>query len=200
MTIKSLLKLTARIGSNVAVSPFLFIHAISACAIGRDRALTGSSQLLSLLPGITGDYLRRAFLGWTVKHCHPSASIGFGTIFSKTDLKIGENVYIGPFCSFGNVEIGRDTLIATGVHIPSGRQMHGIADVTKPIRLQPGVFTRVIVGEDCWIGSGAIVMADVGSHSVIAAGAVVTKPIPEFVIAGGVPARVLRNRLSDVKE
>ena len=44
------------------------------------------------------------------------------------------------------------------------------------------------------IGSGAVVMADVGPHSVVAAGAVVTKPVPEWVIAGGVPAKVIRGR------
>ena len=50
------------------------------------------------------------------------------------------------------------------------------------------------IGAGTWIGSGAIVMADVGPDTVIAAGAVVTTPIPGRVIAGGVPARVIRNR------
>jgi acetyltransferase-like isoleucine patch superfamily enzyme len=52
----------------------------------------------------------------------------------------------------------------------------------------------VTIGEGCWIGSGAVVMADVGPGSIIAAGAVVTKPIPAMVIAGGVPAKVIKAR------
>ena len=180
--------------ATIAVSPALLLHRCSSLIIGRDRALEGATQLLSLAPGIPGQYLRTAFLRRTVTHCHPSVSIGFGTVFSKTDLSLGENVYIGPFCSFGNVRVGRDTLIAPGVQIPSGGQMHGIASLTRPIRLQPGVFRQVTIGEDCWIGAGAIVMADVGDHAVIAAGAVVTKSVPEFAIAGGVPARVIRSR------
>ncbi len=199
-SLKAVAKVMLRGAATVAVSPVLFVHVLKVPLLGKDRALEGSTQLLSLLPGVSGQYLRGAFLRWTVKHCHPSAAVGFGTIFSKTDAWIGENVYIGPFCSLGNVRIERDTLIATGVHILSGARMHGIADVNTPIRLQVGEFTRVVIGEDCWIGSGAVVMADVGAHSVIAAGAVVTKPVPEMVIAGGVPAKVIRGRLDAVSE
>jgi acetyltransferase-like isoleucine patch superfamily enzyme len=50
------------------------------------------------------------------------------------------------------------------------------------------------VGEGTWIASGAIVLADVGKHTVIGAGSVVTEPIPDYVIAAGVPARVIRSR------
>ncbi|WP_020474041.1 acyltransferase [Zavarzinella formosa] len=200
MSPKSLAKTLLRWSANLAVSPALIVHAIKVPFLGRDRALEGSSELLALLPGMTGQYLRRAFLGWTIAHCHPSAFIGFGTIFSKADVWIGENVYIGPYCSLGNVRVERDTLIATGTHLLSGAKMHGIADVTKPIRLQPGEFSKVTIGEDCWIGSGAVIMADVGPHTVIAAGAIVTKPIPEMVIAGGVPARVIRSRLDAITD
>jgi acetyltransferase-like isoleucine patch superfamily enzyme len=46
------------------------------------------------------------------------------------------------------------------------------------------------------IGSGAIVMANVGHNSVVGAGSVVTKPLPDNVVAAGVPARVIRQRLA----
>jgi acetyltransferase-like isoleucine patch superfamily enzyme len=52
----------------------------------------------------------------------------------------------------------------------------------------------VRIGEGAWIGSAAVVMADVGRHSVVGAGSVVTKPIPDGVVAAGVPARVIRQR------
>lgn len=200
MSLRAAAKFVFRALATVAVSPALLVHALKVPLLGKDRALEGSTQLLALVPGLTGQYLRQSFLSWTIRHCHPSASVGFGTIFSKTDAWIGENVYIGPYCSIGDVRIEKDTLIATGAHILSGARMHGIADVTTPIRLQPGEFTRVVIGEDCWIGSGAVVMADVGPHSVVAAGAVVTKPVPEWVIAGGVPAKVIRSRRDAVSE
>jgi acetyltransferase-like isoleucine patch superfamily enzyme len=55
---------------------------------------------------------------------------------------------------------------------------------------------QIRIGAGTWVGSGAVIMADVGSDSIIGAGAVVTKPIPDRVLAAGVPARVVRNRES----
>jgi acetyltransferase-like isoleucine patch superfamily enzyme len=62
------------------------------------------------------------------------------------------------------------------------------------MREQEGARALVHVGEGAWIGSAAVVMADVGSHSIVGAGAVVTRPLPDFVVAAGVPARVIRSR------
>jgi virginiamycin A acetyltransferase len=66
--------------------------------------------------------------------------------------------------------------------------------VETPIRDQAGALTMVTIGEGSWVGSAAVVMADVGRDSVVGAGSVVTKPIPDRVIAAGVPARVIRSR------
>jgi acetyltransferase-like isoleucine patch superfamily enzyme len=92
------------------------------------------------------------------------------------------------------VHIEQDVLIGSGVHITSGRDTHGTDDVTRPIREQEGRAELVRIGAGSWIGSGAIVMADVGTNCVIGAGAVVTKPIPDAVVAAGVPAGVIRPR------
>jgi acetyltransferase-like isoleucine patch superfamily enzyme len=62
------------------------------------------------------------------------------------------------------------------------------------IRDQPSSKNPVRIGSGAWIGSAAVVMADVGKDAVVGAGAVVTKPIADRAIAGGVPARVLRER------
>jgi acetyltransferase-like isoleucine patch superfamily enzyme len=80
------------------------------------------------------------------------------------------------------------------VHVTSGRHTHGTAETSTPIREQEGERTLVRIGEGAWIGSAAVVMADVGRHSVVGAGSVVTKPIPDGVVAAGVPARVIRQR------
>jgi acetyltransferase-like isoleucine patch superfamily enzyme len=182
--------------ANLATIPLLLVHALKVPVLGKDRALEGSTQLIALFPGLCGEYIRRAFLAWTIAECHPSATISFGTIFSKTATRIGENVYVGPYCSLGSVTIERDALIATGVHILSGGRMHGTDDSTRPIREQEGKFVHATMGAGCWIGAGAVVMADIGRDSVIGAGAVVTKPVPEAVIAAGMPARVIRERAS----
>jgi acetyltransferase-like isoleucine patch superfamily enzyme len=174
--------------------PLILWNSLAARIVGRDRAVESSTQLVALLPGKSGEYLRRAFLAWSIRHCHPSAIVGFGTIFSKADAWIGENVIIGPYCSLGLVHVERDVLIATSVLIPSGGRMHGFADLTIPIRDQPGVWELVTIGAGSWVGSASVVMASVGKDCIIGAGSVVTKPIPDAVIAGGVPAKVLKTR------
>jgi acetyltransferase-like isoleucine patch superfamily enzyme len=66
--------------------------------------------------------------------------------------------------------------------------------VDVPIREQPGTWVRVTVGRDSWVGDRAVVLADVGKHCVIGAGSVVTKPVPDYAVAVGSPARVVRYR------
>jgi acetyltransferase-like isoleucine patch superfamily enzyme len=147
-----------------------------------------------MVPGITGQYLRNAFMRCVLAECARSVTIEFGTTFSQVGARLGEHVYIGPMCHIGLAHIERDVLIAAAVHIPSGSETHGTRDIRTPIRDQPGIRRVVRIGAGSWIGSGAVVMADVGRNSVIAAGAVVTRAVPELVVAGGVPAVVIRPR------
>ena len=65
---------------------------------------------------------------------------------------------------------------------------------TRPIKDQGGGRTLVTIGAGAWVGSNAVVLADVGDGAVVGAGSVVTKPIPAYAIAAGVPARVVRSR------
>jgi virginiamycin A acetyltransferase len=183
----------------VIVSPFLLSYWLSSLVFGKNRALEGASQALANLPGIPGSMLRNAFLSCVLKHCHSTADICFGTLLSQAGSIIDEHVYVGPRCHLGLVHIEKNSLIAAGVHIPSGGQTHAFDDPNIPIKDQGGERIMVTIGEGAWIGSGAVVMADIGKGSIIAAGAVVTKPIPENVIAGGVPAKVIRGRFDQPK-
>jgi acetyltransferase-like isoleucine patch superfamily enzyme len=115
-------------------------------------------------------------------------------LFSQTGARLDENVYVGPRCQLGLVHLEKDVLLGAGVHIPSGGATHGADEVDRPIREQPGARTLVRIGAGTWVGSQAIVMADVGTHCVIGAGAVVTRPIPDYSVAAGVPAKVVRTR------
>jgi virginiamycin A acetyltransferase len=189
---KALLKGLARGLSAVAVAPALISFAIRSGVMGRDRALVGSAQALSLVPGLIGQYLRRAFLARALTGgCGRSAVIEFGVLLSRADSQIDEGVYIGPRCHLGRVHLEPNVLLASGVHIPSGPHSHG-TDLSAPIHDQPGALRRVRIGAGSWIGSGAIVMADVGRNTIVGAGAVVTAPLPDHVVAAGVPARIVR--------
>lgn len=191
---REILKAAARGLALMAVLPALISYAVRTLILGKDRALEGSSQALSLFPGLIGQYLRRAFLARTLEGCASSSVVAFGTILSKRGARIGENVYVGPGCFLGLVDIERDVLVGSGVHITSGRHTHGTSDASTPIRDQVGLRTMVRIGAGSWIGSAAVVMADVGANSIIGAGAVVTEAIPDNVVAAGVPARVIRQR------
>lgn len=113
------------------------------------------------------------------------------------ELIIGDNVGIAAnafIAMRGKVEIGSNTIFGPGVSIHA--ENHNFQEVDKPIKLQGATRKGIIIGEDCWIGSKAIILdgVKIGNHCVIAAGAVVTKDIPDYAIAGGVPARVIKMR------
>jgi virginiamycin A acetyltransferase len=192
--VREALKAAARGVALVAIVPALLSYGVRRMFLGRDRALEGSTEMLSLIPGMLGYYLRRAFLSCVLERCANSATVHFGTLFSQTGASLDENVYVGPRCHLGLVHLEKDVLLGAGVHIPSGGATHGADDVDRPIREQPGSRSLVRIGEGTWVGSRAIVMADVGVHCVIGAGAVVTRPIPDYSVAAGVPARVIRTR------
>jgi virginiamycin A acetyltransferase len=188
------LKTAVHVAAWIAVTPSVMSWRLRALVMGPDRALEGSTQAWALVPGLIGQYLRRAFLARSLKSCARTATIEFGTIFSSASASIGDRAYVGPRCHLGWAVIDDDALLAAGVHVPSGSKTHGIEDLTVAIRDQPTIKSPVRIGKGSWIGSAAVVMADVGRDAVIAAGAVVTRPIPDMTIAGGVPARVLRHR------
>jgi acetyltransferase-like isoleucine patch superfamily enzyme len=188
------LKSLARGLAFVAISPMLLWFVVKRAVLGADRALQGSAQALALIPGLPGQYARRAFLSVAIAHCAPTCVIEFGVTFSQFDARLDDNVYVGPFCSLGRVHLERDVLVAGGVHIPSGADTHATDRSDVAIREQGGTRELVRVGQGTWIGNGAIVMADVGRDCVIGAGAVVTTAIPDRSVAVGVPARVIRIR------
>ena len=194
---RDILKALATMLATVVVAPRIIAFRTAAAIVGKDRAIEASTQSLARVPGLRGQYLRRAFLPFVGVTCHPTATVCYGTTFSKPGSVLEENVYVGPGCHLGLVHLERDVLLAAGVHIPSGGRTHGTDDPSIPIREQAGNPTMVRVGAGSWIGSAAVVLADVGRNSVVGAGSVVTKPIPDDVIAAGVPARIVRSRARD---
>jgi acetyltransferase-like isoleucine patch superfamily enzyme len=197
MTMRRIVKTAVFWVSTAAIAPMIASYRLRSLVIGPDRALQGSTQALAFVPGLLGQYLRRAFLARALASCDRSVTVEFGTVFSRADARIDADVYIGPACHIGLVHIERDVLIAAGVHVPSGGETHGSADLSAPIREQPGRLRRVRIGAGAWIGSGSIVLADVGAGAIVGAGSVVPRPVPDLVIAAGVPAKVIRHRGAD---
>jgi virginiamycin A acetyltransferase len=186
-------QLANAIALGLVFIPWL-VYRCESWLFGNAKVFPGWSQLFSLLPGVSGVYLRRAFYRLAMIDCASDCWIGFGTVFSHSTVRIGKKVYLGTFCCIGEVTIEDDVLIASNVSIANGPAQHGIDRLDIPIREQPGVWPHVTIGQDTWIGERAAVLVDVGKHCVIGCGAVVSRAIPDYAIAVGVPARVVSSR------
>ena len=115
-----------------------------------------------------------------------------GTFFARRDVVLERGVYIGSYCVIGRSHIGANSQIACNVHILSGRYQHLRDEQGNTLGSESGLFEEVTIGRNCWIGTPAVVMADIGEGTTIGAGAVVTHSIPPGVVAVGNPARVVK--------
>ena len=179
---------------NLLVLPVYFLYLGCRLTQGSHRAFAGFSQGLSLIPGLSGIYIRHAFYRFVLPQCGDDIVVSFGTLLTHPATHLGRACYIGPFTTLGEVTVGDDALLGSYVSVINGGRQHGIDRLDIPIRDQPGQWPRVTLGADCWIGERAVVMADVGRGAVVAAGSVVTRPVPPFMIVAGVPARPIRCR------
>jgi acetyltransferase-like isoleucine patch superfamily enzyme len=191
---KQALKATADRVALALVLPAFLLYRLGALLLGAEKAFPGWSQAFSLLPGLTGVYLRRAFYRLVLPRCGAGAWIGFGTVFSHPTAEVGRSVYVGVFCCLGDVTLEDDVLLGSNVSVMNGSSQHGTKRLDVVVREQPGIWPRVTIGRDSWVGDRAVVMTDVGRHCLVGAGSVVTRPLPDYAVAVGSPARVVRFR------
>ena len=120
------------------------------------------------------------------RNCVIQSKTAAVTIGNRTD--IGCNTIIS---SSGGISIGDSVLIAGNCYIGGGRYITERLDVPM---MDQGVYTKgpVMIGDDVWIGAGAIVLdgVQIGKGCIVGAGAVVTKNLPDYAIAAGVPATI----------
>lgn len=109
------------------------------------------------------------------------------------DVTIGNYTRIGIHCTvIGPVCIGNNVNLAQGITVTALN--HNFEDTSMRIDDQ-GISTKpVIISDDVWIGANAVILPGVtiGRHSVVAAGAVVTKDVPDNSLVAGIPAKVIR--------
>src|SRR5450755_2973705 len=102
---KALFKATANGIAGLAVLPAVLLYLLAGALLGREKVYPGWSQAFSLLPGLTGVYLRRAFYRFVLPRCDTDAWIGFGTVFSHPTARVGRTVYVGVYCCLGDVTL-----------------------------------------------------------------------------------------------
>ena len=159
------------------------------------------NTVAKMLPSSTsrfniGQQKFRAFCGKLIlKECGKNVNIEKGALFCQR-ASLGDCSGFGKRALIqGEVHIGKNVMMGPDCIIYT--QNHRFDDLEKPM-IEQGFQKEqpVVIGDDVWIGVRVTILPGVriGNHTVIAAGAVVTKDIPDYAIAGGVPAKVLKYR------
>ena len=122
---------------------------------------------------------------------------------SCADVTMGYGSYVAAHSRIVGVDVGRYCSI--GCYVKIGLAQHHINTVsTHPLLEGPTLKnTRTVIGNDVWIGAGAILLGkngglEIGDGAIVGAGAVVTKDVPPYAIVGGNPARIIRYRFDEV--
>lgn len=110
---------------------------------------------------------------------------------------LGEDVFINMNCTFldgGFIQIGKNTLVGPNVQIYTPHHPLNFKARREPLEIA----YPVLIGEDCWIGGGAIICpgVQIGNRVVVGAGSVVTRDVPDDSVVVGNPARILK-KLTD---
>ena len=132
-----------------------------------------------------------------VKGCRSTFLISGRSVISK-DLKAGKHGYLGPNCIItSNVTLGNFVMFGPNVSIVGNDHRFDQAELPMIFSGRPAP-RRTKIGNDVWVGAGAIILAgvEIGDGCIIAAGSVITKSCEEYSIYAGNPARKIKDRFS----
>ena len=189
MSLRRIFKVVAFGFFLLLTCPLIILAWIEKAISSSEGIFVAFGQLLSLVPGVPGIYLRGGYYFGTLSQCSWETHIGFGSFFTHREACVGNNVSTGSYCVIGQACIDRDVRMASRISIPSGKRQH----LDEQGRLSAETkYDQVFIGKGCWVGEGAIILDDIGEESIVSAGAVVIKPMPESSLIGGNPARVLK--------
>lgn len=190
---KKLLKALVRIFSFTVALPFAALSLLGN-KFGSITLFIASGQLLSLIPDLIGSYIRGAFYHMTIKRFDLSSFIFFGSRITKMETTIGQHCGIGTSAMIGLAHIGDKSAIGNNVSLISGGMQHDFSDPSKgPLEID-GVYNCLEIGEKVFIGERSVVMANIGASSIVGAGSVVAKDVPEKTVVVGNPARIVKRR------
>jgi virginiamycin A acetyltransferase len=159
------------------------------CGPGCKRVFGAAKEMLSLWPGLIGVYVRTAFYCSACRDVSPDACFSIGSMVASRDVAIGAGTVVGAYSIIGRSEIGRDVLIASRVSVISDPYLHGRPSDRVLGRSGGGPSKPPRIGDECWIGENAVILASIGERSSVAAGAVVARPAEAGTTLMGNPAR-----------
>lgn len=184
---------------------------------------TWISTIVFSIPGLIGNLARRWFLKLFLKSTKAKLNVEcFVKITGAKNISFGSNCSVstrsslfahsGGRISIGNnfsmnynsclnsaeggeIIIGENVLIAQNVVLRASD--HNFENTEIPINKQGHINGRIIIEDNCWIAANAVITSNVtiGAHSIVGAGAVVTKNVEQYSIVGGVPAKLIKKRI-----
>ncbi len=205
----SLSAVPTKAGKVIRVIGFrpLFKQLDSSVTIGSRVRFSGTNRI-SIEKGAWINQYAEIHSGGNLIHIRANAAIDLGVSIrdcghqgQSNGIVIGENSGLGPYCCLagpGSINIGNNCMIAS--HCCMYANNHGFDDLTKPMHSQPLTTVGITIEDDCWLGTGVKVLdgVTIGTGSVIGAGAVVSRNIPPYSVAVGVPARVIKSRKEQI--
>ena len=178
---------------GVQCGPYVWISSRPDVALGGESTCSiGDGTFIPTTVQIRGNDKGRIIIG---RHCSLDTMARL-FVANQAVLLLEDNVAIGPYNiinAFDDCTIRRNSMLGPYVNINCAD--HGLA-LGEPMRFQAGSYAPVIIEEDCWIGSHAVILKGVtiGEGAVVAAGAVVTRDVPPYAVVGGIPAKVIGDR------
>jgi galactoside O-acetyltransferase len=179
-------------------------------------------ETIAYVPGWVGMVLRYIWLKLSIVRCGFPIYVGQGTMLYGRNIYLGRVVnfmsrcyvnarkglvVVGDETSFNNnvnlwaerskILIGSNVMVGANVVIQASE--HNCKILDKPMRNQGHRCDEVNIGSDVWIGSNAVITSGVtiGDGAIVGAGAVVTKDVESYHVVGGVPAKIIGNRLKE---
>jgi len=150
------------------------------------------AHVFSVFPGLPGVFLRRAYYRLTLDRCASNFYVGFGALFTHRHTLVEQNAYIGAYALVGSTHLGEGCLIGSRASLLSGTALHELDDQGHWGPCDKTRLRQIKIGDYAWIGEGAIVMANIGAGTMVAAGAVVEQDARAGILVAGNPSRFVR--------
>lgn len=149
------------------------------------------------------NYFIKKYYKSQLLQCGSDVYLGNYGIATYSNISIGNHVYIGSNYVLqslhGQIKIGNHVMFGPGVHIHGGNHIYDhIGEYMDTVHKEKGSDGTVVIEDDVWIGANAVILGSIriGFGSIIGAGAVVTKDVPEGCICVGNPARIIKARFT----